>query len=145
MSVVTGLSVSVLILSRIGWPQPGFFESMTPTPVPVTKTEVLPPPPFSTYRLSFNLVTISASADGVGACCAIAIDSVPTTSSEPRMMRRFMLCLRIGGLYRGLMDPGRYQVSGFRQGAGIGDRAGSGSFVVLPVHTPPEQPAAERP
>jgi hypothetical protein len=40
--------------------------STTVTPLPVMKTEVLPPPPFSTYRLSFSLVTISALADGCG-------------------------------------------------------------------------------
>ena len=32
MIVVTGLGVSSLILSRIGWPQPGFFVSTTTTP-----------------------------------------------------------------------------------------------------------------
>ena len=35
-----------MILSRIGWPQPGFFESTTTTPLAVMKTDVLPPPPF---------------------------------------------------------------------------------------------------
>ena len=33
MIVVTGFGVSSLILSRIGWPQPGFFVSTTTTPV----------------------------------------------------------------------------------------------------------------
>ena len=33
MIVVTGLGVSSLILSRIGWPQPGFFVSTTVTPL----------------------------------------------------------------------------------------------------------------
>ena len=33
MIIVTGLSVTVLILSRSGWPQPGFLVSTTTTPV----------------------------------------------------------------------------------------------------------------
>ena len=45
MRVVTGLSVSSPIASRIDWPQPGFLESTTTTPPLVTKTAVLPPPP----------------------------------------------------------------------------------------------------
>src|SRR6266550_1916267 len=117
MIVVTGLSVRPLIFSSTGEPQPGFFVSTTVTPFAVMKTEVLPPPPFSTYRLSFSLVTISALADGWGACCATAIEIAPRTSNEPRMMRRFMLCLR---------------------------RRDYRSLVVLPIHPTPEQPAAER-
>jgi hypothetical protein len=45
ISVVTGFGVSSFTLSRIGWPQPGFFASTTVTPLAVTKTAVLPPPP----------------------------------------------------------------------------------------------------
>ena len=48
ISIVTGFGVSSLILSRIGLPQPGFFASTTVTPLAVTKTAVLPPPPRST-------------------------------------------------------------------------------------------------
>src|SRR5258705_2736949 len=117
---------------------------MTTAPVPVTKPEVLPPPPFSTYRLSFNLATISASADGVGACCATAIDSVPTTSSEPRMMRRFMLCLRIGGLYPAPVGRS-FTVRAGRAVKGSPHGFRRHSLVIFPVHTPPEHPAAERP
>ena len=43
-----GFGVSSLILSRIGWPQPGFFASTTVTPFAPTNTAVLPPPPLST-------------------------------------------------------------------------------------------------
>ena len=52
MIVVTGLSVSVFSLVRIGWPQPLTFVSTSTTPVAVTKAAVLPPPPRSTKRLS---------------------------------------------------------------------------------------------
>ena len=57
MIVVTGFGVSSLILSRIGWPQPGFFVSTTTTPSAPTKTAVLPPPPFSMNRLSLSFST----------------------------------------------------------------------------------------
>src|SRR6185503_6790021 len=137
MSVVTGLSVSVLILSRTGWPQPGFFESTTTTPVEVMNTDVFPPPPLRTYWLSFSFVTISPSADGAGACCATAIDSVPTTSNEPRMMRRFMLCLRSGD-YTGIRDPGSVGIGDQDRGSGVA------LLVILLVHAATEQPAADR-
>src|SRR5207253_5572895 len=54
MSVVIGLFVNSLILSRIGLPQPGFLASTTTTPPAVRKTAVFPPPPLSTQRLSFS-------------------------------------------------------------------------------------------
>src|ERR1041384_6280588 len=133
MMVVTGLLVRPLIFSSTGEPQPGFFVSTTVTPFAVMKTEVLPPPPFSTYRLSLSLVAISAWSDVCGACCATAIEIAPRTSSEPRMMRRFMLCLRGRRLYR---DPG----SGIRDpGSGLGSL-----FVILAIHSAAKEPAAER-
>src|SRR2546429_815582 len=66
--VVTGLSVRVLILSRIGCPHPGFFVSTTTTPLVATNTAVLPPPPFSMYRLSFSFSTSTT----FGASCGCA-------------------------------------------------------------------------
>ncbi len=67
MMVVTGLGVSSLTLSRMGWPQPGSFVSTTTTPVVPTKTAVLPPPPLSMYRLSLifsTSTTFGAGGDG---------------------------------------------------------------------------------
>ena len=57
------------MLSRMGWPHPGFFVSTTTTPVDVTNTAVLPPPPapLSTKRLSFSFstsMTFGAGASG---------------------------------------------------------------------------------
>ena len=57
MIVVTGLGVSSLILSRMGWPQPGSFVSTTTTPLVPTKTAVLPPPPLSMNRLGLTFST----------------------------------------------------------------------------------------
>ena len=62
--VVTGLSVSVFTLWSNGWPQPGFFVSTRVTPLAVTNTAVLPPPPRKTNRLSFTFSTVMLSADG---------------------------------------------------------------------------------
>ena len=45
MIIVIGLSVTVLILSRSGCPQPGFFVSTTTTSVEVMNTALFPPPP----------------------------------------------------------------------------------------------------
>ena len=57
ITVVMGLGVSSLILSRSGCPQPGFLVSTTTTPFVVTKTELLPPPPFRTQKLSLSFST----------------------------------------------------------------------------------------
>src|SRR5437773_50348 len=97
ISVVTGLLVSSLILSRTGWPQPGFFASTTTTPVPVMNTAVFPPPPLSTNRLSLSFSTSTI----LGACCpappacraATTIDSAPTPISTPRATLLFILNL----------------------------------------------------
>src|ERR1041385_270478 len=53
----------------------------------------------------------------------------PRTSNEPRMMRRFMLCLRRPRLYGGsrLRAGSRFTL-----------------FVVLPIHPAPEEPACKR-
>ena len=61
------VGVSSLILSRIGWPQPGFFVSTTMTPFVWTNTAVLPPPPFSTNRLSLSFST--STTFGAAAAC----------------------------------------------------------------------------
>src|SRR5437762_1045864 len=53
--VVTGLLVSVLILSSSGWPQPGFLVSTTTTPVAVMKIEVLLPPLVTSCRREAGL------------------------------------------------------------------------------------------
>ena len=45
MIIVTGLSVTLLIFSSSGVPQPGFFVSTTTTPAAVMKTALFPPPP----------------------------------------------------------------------------------------------------
>jgi hypothetical protein len=45
MMCVTGLSVTVFTWSMIAWPQSASLVSTSTTPVPVTKTAVLPPPP----------------------------------------------------------------------------------------------------
>ena len=46
--VVTGLSVTDLIFSRMRCPQPGFFVSTTTTPWVVMNAAVFPPPPLMT-------------------------------------------------------------------------------------------------
>src|SRR5688500_14987984 len=58
ISVMTGLSVRVLILSRIGWPQPGFFASTTTTPPAVANTAVLPPPPPEHPQVVLDLLAL---------------------------------------------------------------------------------------
>ena len=65
MMRTTGLLDSSLILSRMGWPQPGFFVSTTVMPFAPTNTAVLPPPPFRTNRLSLSFstaITLGAAA-----------------------------------------------------------------------------------
>src|ERR1700730_12698218 len=97
MIVVTGLGVSFLILSKIGWPHPGFFVSTTTTPVDPTKMAVLPPPPFNMNRLSLSFSTSTtrgASAWGAppARCWAlVASDSAPTISNTPRTIALFIL------------------------------------------------------
>ena len=76
MMVVTGLLVTVLILSRITWPHPASFVSTTTTPLAVMNTAVLPPlndsrgagvEPVMMYRLSLTFwMCVAASAAGVG-------------------------------------------------------------------------------
>src|SRR2546422_11333179 len=73
MIIVTGLLVSPLILSRIGWPHPGFFVSTTTTPLAPTNTAVLPPPPLSTNRLSLSFST--STTFGAGGCWGAATGS----------------------------------------------------------------------
>ena len=88
ISSVTGLGVSSLILSRIGCAPAGVLRVHDRDAVrAVTKTAVLPPPPFNMNRLSL----IFSTSTTLGPCCAgactpraasdaaaIAI-SVPTT------------------------------------------------------------------
>ena len=45
MMWVTGLSVTVFTLSMIAWPQLASLVSTSTTPLAVTNTAVLPPPP----------------------------------------------------------------------------------------------------
>src|SRR5215471_3394071 len=90
MIVVTGLLlVSSLILSRIGWPHPGFLVSTTTTPLDVTNTAVFPPPPFNINRLSRSF---STSMTFGAFCCAAftATDSAPTINRHPNTSCRFM-------------------------------------------------------
>ena len=80
MMVVTGLSVTVLILSSRTWPHPASLVSTTTTPLFVTKTPVFPPlnalrsvgsDPVIMYRLSFTFwicVAASAACEGVAGC-----------------------------------------------------------------------------
>ena len=96
MIVVTGLSLSSLILLRIGWPHPGFFVSTTVMPSVRTKTAVLPPPPVpvSMNRLSrsfWDSTTFGAAAPA-GGCwnAATPSDRPPTVTSDARKMIRFM-------------------------------------------------------
>src|SRR5580704_5599734 len=121
MIVVTGLGVSSLILSRIGWPHPGFFVSTTTTPVDPTKMAVLPPPPFNMKRLSLSFstsTTFGASACGAppARCWAlVASDSAPTISNTPRTIALFIRtslgparagpCCRPNTSLRGLRFP----------------------------------------
>src|SRR5256885_13199329 len=91
MMVVMGSFVRSLILSRIGWPHPGFFVSTTTTPFVPTKTAVLPPPPFSMYRLALSFSTSTTRGAGgcpprAGGCwyAATASDRAPTASSTTR-------------------------------------------------------------
>src|SRR2546429_4385228 len=76
MIVVTGLSVRVLIFSRIGCPHPGFFVSTTTTPLAAMNMAVFPPPPRNTYRLSRSLSTSTTLARACPrpACCYAATD-----------------------------------------------------------------------
>src|SRR5262245_40495056 len=99
MIIVTGLSVTLLILSSNGWPQPGFFVSTTTTPVVVTKTALLPPPPVIMNRLSFSSVTSTTRGAGCvgapprrGACCSAAtvMDNRPVAISVPNTTCLFM-------------------------------------------------------
>src|SRR6202521_3092288 len=94
ISRITGLLVSSLILSRIGWPQPGFFASTTVTPSAMMNTAVLPPPPLSTNRLSLSLVT-SKTFGAVACCCAATTrDTALATTSTLRTIIRFMRSLQ---------------------------------------------------
>src|SRR5437667_2075235 len=96
MIIVTGLLVSPLILSRIGWPHPGFFVSTTTTPLAPTNTAVLPPPPLSTNRLSLSFST--STTFGAGGCWYAATASVsePTASSTTRTMSLLIASLQGG-------------------------------------------------
>jgi hypothetical protein len=90
MMVVMGFGVSVLMVSRIGWPHPGFFVSTTTTPDVPTKTAVLPPPPVSMNRLSRSFST--STTLGAACCCAAvtASDRTPTVSNVARTMSLFI-------------------------------------------------------
>ena len=117
MIVVIGLSVTVLIRSRIGWPQPGSFVSTSSTPLSVTSTAVLPPlnssilemlEPVMTYKLSFTFsIVVAFSAAAVGRCgvawrAETTIESVPKTTIAARtVVLRFMTFTRIRRLYTG--------------------------------------------
>ena len=94
MIVVIGLSLSFLIWSRIGWPQPGFFVSTTVMPSVRTKTAVLPPPPLSIHRLSrsFSTSTTLGAAAPAGGCwnAATPSDREPTVTRAARKVIRFM-------------------------------------------------------
>src|SRR6516162_9490356 len=103
MSVVTGLLVSVLILSRIGCPQPGFLASTTTTPFVVMNTAVLPPPLgppgalLNTYKLSLSFsstITLGpfcAAACGAPCRAVTTIDNAPIATSVHRTMLLLML------------------------------------------------------
>jgi hypothetical protein len=67
--------------------------STTTTPLAVTKTPVLPPPPFITYRLSFSFSISTRGAAAAGACCSAAadIDTAPTATSRPSTRLLFMM------------------------------------------------------
>src|SRR5438105_15477685 len=99
MIVVIGLGVSSLILSRIGWPHPGFFVSTTTTPLAVTNTAVLPPPAaggddLSTYRLSLSLSTVTTFGPCCCGGCALTAASAPSASSVPSTKLRLMKSLQ---------------------------------------------------
>src|SRR5712692_1986896 len=108
ISRTTGLLVSSLILSRIGWLQSGFFASTTVTPPAMMNTAVLPPPPFSTNRLSLSLVTSRTFGAAAGCCAATTSDKAQATTSTPRTIIRFMLFL----LERRLVAQTRMRLSG---------------------------------
>jgi len=52
MMVATGLSLTAATESRTGLPQPGSFVSIKTAPSSRMSAIVLPPPPFSTYKMS---------------------------------------------------------------------------------------------
>src|SRR4029453_16156880 len=88
MMGTTGLSVTDLILSSSGWPQPGSLVSTTVTPSAVMNTALLPPPPFITYRFSLGFstsTTLGAGAPWPAGCwiAATVRDSEPAAASTP--------------------------------------------------------------
>src|SRR5438876_9674435 len=107
MIVVTGLSVTVLILSRIAWPVPGFFVSTMTRPLAVVKPAVFPPAPVIIHRLSLTFLMSSIGGPAgprprpsprpwPGAPAggfwnpATAIDNAPTATSVLNRTGRFM-------------------------------------------------------
>src|SRR5688572_23062107 len=78
----------------IGCPQPGFFESTTATPLAMTKTAVLPPPPAprSTNRLSLTFST-SMTFGAFGSGWARNVIRPPTAIRIPITKARFITCL----------------------------------------------------
>jgi len=91
-TIMTGWFVTFLIASSSGCPHPGFFVSTTMTPFWVMKTELLPPPPFMTYRLSLSLsISTTIGACPAGCCTAAAVnvrapDASRTPSTIPLLM-----------------------------------------------------------
>src|SRR5579862_2259696 len=100
MIVVTGLSVTLLILSSIACPHPASFVSTSVTPPSVTNTDTLPPLNVSllpgvelssTQRLSRSFCISMTRGACAGACdAAAAIENAPAASTIPSTIVRFI-------------------------------------------------------
>src|SRR5712691_4273287 len=89
MIVDTGLSVTVRTWFRIASPLFGSLVSTSTTPACVTNTDVFPPAPGITYRLSRTFLIVPVGGIRGRCCCAAAPATArPTTTIAGRSLLR---------------------------------------------------------